>query len=70
MFHLAELHDVLKGGRQFGMPLDDFTNQAYEGLAAGKEEVPVDSSKEWYNKFEGLRQEAFHDMIELQNGRK
>ena len=52
------------------MPLDEFTDQAYEGLAAGKEEVSVGMSKVWYDKFEPLRQEAFHDMIKVQSGGK
>jgi len=28
-------------GRKIGMPLDVFTDQAYEGLAAGKEHVVI-----------------------------
>ena len=47
-----------------GMPLDRFTSEAYEGLAAGKEEVTVGDGKGWYNKFEPARQELFHDLIE------
>ncbi len=46
-----------------GMPLDQFTNDAYEGLAAGKEEVVVEKAQDWYNKFEPARQELFHDRI-------
>ena len=47
------------------MPLDQFTNEAYEGLAAGKEEVVVGNSQDWYNKFEPARQELFHDLDKL-----
>lgn len=46
-----------------GMPLDQFTNEAYEGLAAGEEEVRVGTGRDWYNKFEPARQELFHGLI-------
>ena len=45
------------------MPLDQFTNEAYEGLAAGKEEVAVGSGQGWYNKIEPVRQELFREML-------
>ena len=45
------------------MPLKQFTNEAYEGLAAGKEEVAVGNAQDWYNKFEPTRQELFHDVV-------
>ena len=67
---IAELHHEkhqpdLKNGRQIGIPLDEFTNQAYEGLAAGREEVLVGDSKAWYGKIEPARQEIFHGMINM-----
>ena len=40
----AELHDKTRGeeaGRAMGMPLDKFTDEAYQGLASGKEAVFV-----------------------------
>ena len=65
----AELHDQkhqpdIKDGRNLGMPLDEFTNETYEGLAAEKEEVVVGTAKEWYNKFEPQRQKVFVEMNE------
>ncbi len=51
------------------MPLDQFTNEAYEGLSAGKEEVAVGSAGQWYDKFEPQRQEAFHGMIKMMSGK-
>ncbi|KAL9066976.1 MAG: hypothetical protein Q9161_007220 [Pseudevernia consocians] len=65
----TELHDEkhqpeLKDQKPMGMPLDQFTNEAYEGLAAGEEEVRVGASRDWYNKFEPARQELFHALIE------
>jgi len=47
-----------------GMPLDQFTDEAYEGLASGKEEVTVGSTTEWYNRFEPERQKLFYGMVE------
>ncbi|KAF6218356.1 hypothetical protein HO133_005703 [Letharia lupina] len=66
----TELHDEkhqpqIKNGRQYGMPLDQFTDEAYEGLAAGKEEVTVGSAQDWYNKFESARQELFHGIVKM-----
>jgi hypothetical protein len=42
----AELHDKkhqpdIENGRQMGMPLDDFIQETWEGLVAGKEDIPV-----------------------------
>ena len=66
----AELHDKkhqpdLKNGESIGMPLTEFTDEAYEGLAAGKEEVTVQQAKQWYDKFEPRRQEVFHNLANV-----
>ncbi|KAI4130493.1 MAG: hypothetical protein LQ338_001724 [Usnochroma carphineum] len=63
----TELHDEknqpdIKNGRQIGMPLDQFTNEAYAGIAAGKEEVCVGDAAGWYNAFEPQRQQIFEKM--------
>ena len=65
---IAELHDEkhqpdIKNGRNIGMPLDEFTEEAYNGLVAGKEEVAVQRAKQWYDAFEPQRQELFHEMV-------
>ena len=70
----AELHDAkhqpeIKNGSQIGMPLDQFTNEAYQGLAAGKEEVAVGSAQEWCDRFEPARQELFSTMVEAMRQR-
>lgn len=67
---IAELHDKkhqpdLENGRQMGMPLDQFTEDAYRGLAAGKEEVAVEKALDWYNQFEPKRQELFHKLVKV-----
>ena len=46
------------------MPLDQFTDEAYEGLAAGEEEVTVGVGKSWYNRVEPARRELFYDLME------
>ncbi|KAL8815911.1 MAG: hypothetical protein Q9223_005002 [Gallowayella weberi] len=63
----TELHDEkhqpdIKNGGQIGMPLDRFTDEAYAGLAAGKEEVVVGDAAGWYNAFEAQRQGVFNKM--------
>ena len=60
----AELHDEkhqpeLKDGRLIGMPLGEFTEKAYNGLAAGQEQVLVGNAEEAYELFEGRRQDYF-----------
>ena len=52
------------------MPLKQFTDEAYEGLAEGKEEVLVGSAHDWYDAFEGKRQELFRGMVETMKGNK
>ncbi|CAF9927869.1 hypothetical protein IMSHALPRED_007318 [Imshaugia aleurites] len=70
----TELHDEkhqpnIKNGRQIGIPLEQFTNEAYKGLAAGKEEVVVGVGQDWYNKIEPARQEFFHGMVKMMRQR-
>lgn len=52
------------------MPLDDFTNEAYEGLVSGKEDVPVGMAKDGYDAFEPKRQELFVKMASRMRGGK
>lgn len=53
-----------------GMPLDAFTNEAYEGLSAGQEEVLAGNAKDWYQSFEPQRQETFHKLAAAMSGGK
>lgn len=50
------------------MPLDQFTDEAYEGLVAGKEEILFEygNSRLWYDKIEPARQELFAKFVEQQ----
>jgi hypothetical protein len=50
------------------MPLDAFIDEAYAGLAAGKEEVAIGGAKGWYEAFEPRRQEAFRGFMKAMGG--
>ena len=61
----TELHDEkhqpdIKNGRFIGMPLDEFTDEAYQGLVQGLDQIPVGRSKMSFNAFETKRQEIFN----------
>jgi short-subunit dehydrogenase involved in D-alanine esterification of teichoic acids len=71
----TELHDEkhqpdIKDGRKIGMPLDEFTEQAWDGLLAGKEQIPVGMSAMCFEKFENRKQEVFQGMIRMMAGKK
>lgn len=51
-----------------GMPLDQFTQEAYDGLAAGEDQVPVGTSKQSFDGWEKERQTQFHGLIEAMAG--
>ena len=65
----TELHDEkhqpdIKNGRSIGMPLDEFTNEAWEGLSNGEEQIWVgDMTKRSAEAIETPRQKVFN-MIE------
>lgn len=67
----TELHDVEHGkekGRSFGMPLKDFTEEAWEGLSSEEnEQVPVQAAKTFmgFNGWEQERQKTFLKMNEM-----
>ena len=66
----AELHDEkhqpdIKNGREIGMPLDAFTEQAYAGLAAGHEQVAVGASEKAFDAFEIKRQDFFQGFVKM-----
>lgn len=70
----TELHDSkhqpdLKDGGNFGMPLDEFTEEAWKGLCGGQTDVAVGMAKMSYEGWEKERQGAFRMMIEKGAGR-
>lgn len=71
----TELHDAkhqpdIKDGGNIGMPLDEFTAEAWKGLVSGKEQIPVGMSVRPYEEggFEHGRQQAFAGLIKMTSG--
>lgn len=64
----TELHDAkhqpdIKNGSRFGMPLNQFTEEAWAGLCAGEADVAVGMAKSGYEAFEEERQKVFKGMV-------
>ena len=71
----TELHDFEFGekGKEVGMPLKDFTEEAFEGLCKqGKEgeQVPVQAAKSSFYGWEQERQKMMLHMIEMMKKQK
>ena len=49
------------------MPLDTFTDEAYAGLAAGREQVAIGMAQKAFDDFETKRQESFHGFVRMLN---
>ncbi|TGO53183.1 hypothetical protein BCON_0128g00100 [Botryotinia convoluta] len=71
----TELHDEkhqpdIKDGRNMGMPLDEFTEEAWRGLERGDEDIPVGTT--WkgfgYEEVEMRRKKLFGEMMEKMQG--
>lgn len=65
----TELHDAkhqpdIKNGGAIGMPLNEFTEETYRGLEAGKDQIAVGMSQGAFNTWEQERQKMFHHMVE------
>ncbi|KAF7713756.1 Uncharacterized protein PECH_008192 [Penicillium ucsense] len=66
----TELHDTkhqpdLKDGHLIGMPLDEFTEEAWAALCEGKDQIPVGSAKNAFANFENNRQEMYQQMTKM-----
>lgn len=64
----TELHDGkhqpdIKNGRSIGMPLDQFTEESWQKLVKGDEQVPVGFANRCFDEFENARQETFQRNI-------
>ena len=69
----TELHDAkhqpdIKDGNKMGMPLDDFIEETYQGLAGGFEQIPIGRSKSSFQAFEMKRQEVFSEAVKSMSG--
>ncbi|MCJ1234891.1 hypothetical protein MMC14_002855 [Varicellaria rhodocarpa] len=65
----TELHDNLgeQKGRAFGMPLDEFCNEAYDGLNSGKDQVIIGTigPQEKFMDIVGQRRDTFELLTKL-----
>ncbi|KAF1845209.1 short-chain dehydrogenase/ reductase-like protein [Cucurbitaria berberidis CBS 394.84] len=64
----TELHDAkhqpdIKDGAHLGMPLAEFTEDAWGKLIKGDEQILVGFSVKAFEEFEGRRQEMFHGLM-------
>lgn len=70
--YLAELHDYMgeEAGRGMGMSLDVFTQQAYEGLVEGKNQIVIGSigPAETFHGIIDKRRAAFTDLARVMRG--
>ena len=66
----TELHDakhqpdIIDGGK-IGMPIGEFTEQAWKGLCEGRSDVPVGRSEGPYRGWEAERQKDFKGMVAM-----
>ncbi|RDL39122.1 putative short-chain dehydrogenase [Venustampulla echinocandica] len=66
----TELHDEkhqpdIKGGGRVGIPIGEFTEEAWKGLCEGSEGVPVGIIKGHYEGWERERQEGFKMLVRM-----
>lgn len=65
-YELAELHDYFgkEKGRAFGMPLDEFTNEAHRGLLEGKDQIIIGSigPADIFNEIVDKRRQGFENL--------
>jgi short-subunit dehydrogenase involved in D-alanine esterification of teichoic acids len=71
----TELHDKknqpdLENGGSFGMPIAEFTDEAWRGLESGETDIPVGRSKGSYKGWEAVRQDEFRKMADMIKKRK
>lgn len=67
---LAELHDEkhqpdIKNGSSIGMPINEFTDAAINGLMKGEEQIGIGMAGDWLDSIEPPRKEKFVKLTEL-----
>lgn len=63
----TELHDWFEDkevGRAWGMPLDEFTDKAWEKLSAGEEQPAIGLADMAFARFESARQAMFQQIVQ------
>ncbi|RYO79650.1 hypothetical protein DL764_009997 [Monosporascus ibericus] len=66
----TELHELqedlrARGHTNFGMPLVEFTDETWDALTKGKEEIPVGMVKDRFVKADDERREMFQQMVKM-----
>lgn len=64
----TELHDAkhqpdIKDGGSIGIPLEDFTNETWDKLVNGDEQIPVGFVTKAFDAFENKRQDMYKNMM-------
>lgn len=59
-----------EAGRNLGMPLNEFIDQAYGGLAEGKDQVIVGGIGPDFNEIVDKRRAAFESLTKMMSGAK
>ncbi|PYI12716.1 short-chain dehydrogenase/oxidoreductase [Aspergillus sclerotiicarbonarius CBS 121057] len=70
----TELHDYMgeEAGRSFGMPVGEFTEQAYQGMTEGKDQIIIGSlgPADVFNDIIDKRRAAFTNLAKMVRGEK
>ncbi|RAR08965.1 NAD(P)-binding protein [Stemphylium lycopersici] len=64
----TELHDAkhqpdITDGGNIGMPLSEFTDEAWKGLVEGKDQIPVGFTSKAFDEFENKRQQMYKQIF-------
>ncbi|RHZ43224.1 uncharacterized protein CDV56_100224, partial [Aspergillus thermomutatus] len=62
--HQPDMAEMVRG-RSFGMPVEQFTQEAMQRLLAGDDQIPVGLSNIAFNSWEQQRQAAFRHVVEM-----
>lgn len=60
--HYAKHQPDVKNGHLFGMPLNEFTEEAWVKLSDGDDQISIGSATLAFDGFEKKRQERFQEM--------
>ncbi|KAI1480492.1 NAD(P)-binding protein [Daldinia eschscholtzii] len=68
--HSQQAELVAIGQGDIGIPVEQFTDEAWEGLVRGDEEIPVGQIKERFEAIEGPKRAPFQKIVETFMGKK
>ncbi|OTB13328.1 hypothetical protein K445DRAFT_368755 [Daldinia sp. EC12] len=68
--HSQQAELVAIGQGDIGIPVEQFTDEAWEGLVRGDEEIPVGQIKERFETIEGPKRAPFQKIVETFMGKK